>query len=154
MFCVLCSFFLTSTASVSTEAILFCRYAVALLGSIYLPYGKFDMFSLRSNSIWYKSALTQWAYRALAQQVPYRTHQRISKIRNGGFISTRTCSTAGTPQMLLFLQFWKLSWRKAIFFFKGFVKNRIIGKTAQLWHTLHRFPVTYELLGVDEAPLR
>ena len=41
----------------------FCRYAVALLGSIYLPCSKFDMFSLCSNSIWYKSALTQWAYR-------------------------------------------------------------------------------------------
>jgi len=32
---------------------------LATLGSIYLPCGKFDMFSLRSNSIGYKSALTQ-----------------------------------------------------------------------------------------------
>ena len=40
-----------------------CRYAVASLGSIYLPCGKFDMLSLRSSSIWYRSALTQWAYR-------------------------------------------------------------------------------------------
>ena len=43
-------FFLTKTASVSTKAILFCRY-VGFTDSIYLPCGKFDIFSLCSNSI-------------------------------------------------------------------------------------------------------
>ena len=50
-FYTLCPLFFASTAFVVTNAIFNCRYAVASLGSIYLPCGKFDMLSLRSSSI-------------------------------------------------------------------------------------------------------
>ena len=56
-------FFLTSTASVSTEAILIFSICRRYARLDIFACNKFDMFSLRSNSIWYKSALTQWAYR-------------------------------------------------------------------------------------------
>ena len=65
----------------------FCRYAVASLGSIYLP---------SANSICFRFAQTRYDInpRSRSEHIEcvstYRTRQRISKIRFSGFISTRS----------------------------------------------------------------
>ena len=79
-------------------------------------YSIVDMPSLRSaryiclaaNSICFRYAQARYDIdpRSRSEHIEcvstYRTRQRISKIRVSGFISTRTCSTAGTPNVAFF----------------------------------------------------
>ena len=103
-------FFLTSTASVATKAILFCRYA---------SHSSARYICLVANSICFRFAQSRYDInpRSRSEHIEcvstYRTLKRISKIRKSGFISMSSVLKDTTLNFVFFVL--RLIYRKRPF---------------------------------------